>query len=91
MARNRDRIGVYLKGDGFPEPATLAKLAKCLDTTPNELAPEIMAATVDGERPEFSMTMVGEQMYVQLNANLPLDVASEIAVLVAKAKKMDRD
>lgn len=90
VAKNRDRIGVYLKGKGFPEPDTLAKLAECLDTTPDKLAPEMTVAAVDGERPEFAMTMVGEQMHVQINAVLPLSVANEIAELVIKAKKRDR-
>jgi hypothetical protein len=91
VAKNRDRIGVYLKGEGFPEPRTLAKLAEALGTTAEELAPEITAATVDRERPELAMTAVGgdtDKMHVQVNALLPLDVAVKIMEIVAQAKKM---
>jgi transcriptional regulator with XRE-family HTH domain len=90
VARNRDRIGVYLKGDGFPEPKTLAKLAEALDTTAEELAPEITAASVDRERPELAMTMVSghaDKVHVQVNALLPLGVAVEISRLVERAKR----
>lgn len=90
VAKNRERIGVYLKGEGFPEPRTLAKLAEALDTTSEELAPEITASTVDRERPELAMTMVSghsDRVHVQVNALLPLRAAVEITRIVEHAKR----
>ena len=46
-----------------------------------------MEIPFDRERPEFSMTLVGEQMYVQMNAVLLLTIENEIARLVGEAKK----
>ena len=88
VARNRDRIGVYLKGQGFPEASTLAKIAKVLDTTAEELAPHTAAAEVDGN--EFSTNLVGDCMHVQMNMMLPLPIANEIARLVTEARTKER-
>lgn len=90
VAKNRDRIGVYLRGEGFPEPRTLAKLADALDTTPTDLAPEITAATVDRERPELAMTMVAghpDKVHLQINSIVPLAIAVEISRLFERAKR----
>jgi transcriptional regulator with XRE-family HTH domain len=38
VARNRDRIGHYLNGTSYPEPANLELLAKALDVPVEELA-----------------------------------------------------
>ena len=90
VARNRDRIGVYLKGTQFPEPATLAKIAEALGTTAEELAPEITAAAVDRERPELSISMVSghpDKVHVQVNALLPLSAAVEISRIIERVKR----
>ena len=88
VARNRDRIAVYRRGAGFPEPSTLHKIAEVLGVAKDELAPELMAAAIDREHPEFSMTTVGEHMQVQMNALLPPSIAAEISKLYAQAKAM---
>lgn len=89
VAKNRDRIGTYLKGRGYPEPATLQKIANIYGVTKEDLAPELTASAIDRERPEFGMTMVQghvDKVHVQINALLPLWAATKIAALVEKAK-----
>jgi len=88
VAKNRDRISVYLHGAGFPKPSTLHKIAEVLGVAKDELAPERMAAAIDREYPEFSMIAVGEHMHVQMNALLPPSIAAEISKLYAQAKAM---
>jgi hypothetical protein len=90
VARNRDRIGVYKAGKGFPDPENLALIAKALDTTAEELAPEITVSTIDRERPELAMNMVAghtDKVHMQVNALLPLAIAVEISRLVERAKR----
>jgi transcriptional regulator with XRE-family HTH domain len=84
VARNRDRIGVYLKGKGFPKPKTLAAISEHLGLTTEELAPEIMEGPKDHERPLFKATPVksGESVHVQVNALLSREVAAKISALV---------
>jgi hypothetical protein len=89
VARNRDRIAVYLQGKGFPEPATLHKITQKLGVAKEELAPHVAIAPVDRVRPEFSMTTMGDdssRAFVQVNALLPLSIAVEISKLVLEAK-----
>ena len=91
LARNRDRIAVYLQGKGFPEASTLHKVAQVLGVPKAELAPHIAIAVVDRQRPEFSMTTVGEEgnrALVQVNAVLPLSIAVEISKLILRAKTL---
>lgn len=89
VAKNRDRIGVYLSGKGYPEPATLDKIAKALGTTKEDLAPELTAAAIDRERPEFAMAMVAghsDRVHVQINALVPLAAAAEFTRIFEKYK-----
>ena len=53
-ARNRDRISVYEMGKAWPDPHNLVKIAAALGVSPEELAPDITAATVERENPELS-------------------------------------
>jgi transcriptional regulator with XRE-family HTH domain len=88
-AKNRDRIGVYLAGKGYPEPATMQKIADALGVTKEWLAPELTAAAIDRERPEFAMAMVAghlDKVHVQINALLPLAAAAEITRIFEKYK-----
>lgn len=89
VAKNRDRIGQYLKGGHYPEPATMQKIAEIYGVAKEDLAPELTAAAIDRERPEFGMTMVqghADKVHVQINALLPLWAATKIAMLIEKAK-----
>ena len=88
VARNRDRVSQYEKGNSWPEPANLKKLADALNVTLKDLAPDITAATVDKEHPLLRMnTVSGHEKFTHLEVNvlLPLGVALQVASLVEKA------
>lgn len=88
VARNRDRISVYIKGISYPDPANLKAIADALGTTPEELAPDIYAAAVDREHPAISINGVAgslDKVHVRVDALLPMAAAAEIASIVAKA------
>jgi hypothetical protein len=91
VARNRDRIGVYLKGRGFPEPRTLGKIAKALGTTSEELAPEVMVSPLDDtSTSDFAMHTVpgqADKVFVRINMMLPLGVAVEISRLIERSQR----
>lgn len=90
VARNRDRVAVYLAGKGFPEMGTLHKLAGVLGVSKEDLAPHVTMVAVDRERPAFSMTMApgqGTEADVQLNMRLPLSVAVQISQLVTSVRQ----
>ncbi|MDR3472218.1 MAG: helix-turn-helix transcriptional regulator [Devosia sp.] len=89
VARNRDRISQYERGESVPEPENLARLAEALGVEVSELAPAITAATIDREDPEISMVAVAghrDKVHLQLNILLPLSIALEIVALVHKAE-----
>jgi len=87
VARNRDRISIYLKGVSLPDPKNLALLANALDMSPEDLAPEITAATIDRESPEVAMTAIaghGDKVHLEVNKLVPLSLASKIITMIAE-------
>lgn len=90
VAKNRDRISVYLAGKQIPDAHTLRKLAEALNMEEAELAPDIVQSTVERENPELSMTMIAghsDKVYLRVNKLMPLDVATQIINLVNEAEK----
>jgi len=90
VAKNRDRISAYLRAESLPEPQNLAKIAEVLGVAPEDLVPDLTAATVDRERPEVAMTMVAghtDRVHLQVNTLLPLGVAAQIIALIDQAKQ----
>ncbi len=88
-ARNRDRISVYLKGAGFPDPKNLAKIAKALGTTAEDLAPEVAGAAIEREAPELSMVAIAGQhdkVLLRVNKLLPLEIAVQVINLISSHK-----
>ena len=55
VAKNRDRISTYEMGKSWPDPHNLMKIANALGVSPEELAPDITAATVDRQNPEIAL------------------------------------
>ena len=89
-ARNRDRISVYLKGKGFPDPKNLAKIAKALNVEPMDLAPDIATAAIEREVPEMNMTMIAgheDKALLRINKLMPVDVAIEVMRLIRDKTK----
>ena len=86
VAKNRDRISVYLKGMTVPDPVNLKKLADALGVTPEELAPEITRSVVERENPEISVTAVAgqsERVLLRVNKLLPLAAVTEILRVIS--------
>jgi hypothetical protein len=86
-AKNRDRISVYLKGSGLPDPKNLSLIAKALGMTSEELAPDIAGAAIEREAPEISMVAIAgshDKVLLRINKLIPLDVAVQVINLLAK-------
>ena len=87
VARNRDRISVYLQGRSLPDPQNLQKIADVLGTTVEELAPDITAAAVEKENPEVAMTAIAghsDKVFLRVNKLVPMLVAAEIISMLSK-------
>jgi hypothetical protein len=90
VAKNRDRIAVYLRGEGLPAPATLHKMASILAVPKEELVPDLTTPTIDRSHPEVAMKMISgdaNKVQLQINGVVPLSVAVEIIKLYEQAKK----
>jgi transcriptional regulator with XRE-family HTH domain len=85
VAKNRDRISVYEKAKSWPDPHNLAKLAKALDTTPEQLAPDITASTVDRQNPEIALIAVAghtDAVHLKVNKLVSMNIATLIMQLL---------
>lgn len=86
VAKGRDRISEYVRGQSIPEPRNLKKLAEVLDVTVEQLAPDLAAASVDRADPELSLTVVtgqADKVHLKVNRLLPLSIASQIVALIS--------
>jgi transcriptional regulator with XRE-family HTH domain len=84
-AKNRDRISVYEMGKQCPDPHNLAKLAKALGTTPEELAPNITASTVERQNPEIALVAVAghtDKVHLKVNKLVSMNIATMIIQLL---------
>lgn len=85
VAKGRDRISVYLRGQSVPDPRNLEKIARALGTTPEELAPDLHADTINREHPELAIRQAAGQDRVHLIVNqiVPLSVASKVVAILS--------
>jgi transcriptional regulator with XRE-family HTH domain len=89
-ARNRDRISAYLSGRSTPEQANLEALAKALNTTAEELAPDLAASAIDRANPELAMTMIAgrpDLVHLKVDKLVSLEVASQVVALMSAAER----
>jgi transcriptional regulator with XRE-family HTH domain len=89
VAYKRDRVSAYLNGRQFPDTDNLKAIAKALDVTPEELAPELTAQAVARYEPEFYVQEVPEfdQVLFKMEKLVHTDTAYKIIALLAA----DRD
>jgi len=88
VAKNRDRISTYEMGKSWPDPHNLIKIASALGVPPEELAPDITAATVDRQNPEFAMTVVAghsDKCHLKVNKLVPWNIATMVSQLLEYA------
>lgn len=87
VAKNRDRISVYISGKAFPDPRNLKKIADTLGIEVSELAPEHFGNTmIEQPNPAYSITKVqGEsnKVFLRVNKIVPETVAAKIMFLLA--------
>jgi len=87
VARNRDRIGVYLAGTGYPSKETLPKLCEALGWSMDEVP-----ASNSGKEPralaggsDFSFSLLADQpslCLIYIRKNLPTEVGMKILRLI---------
>jgi transcriptional regulator with XRE-family HTH domain len=87
VAKNRDRISVYIAGKAFPDPRNLKKIADKLGVEVSELAPEHFGdAMIEQSNPAYSITKVqgeGDKVFLRVNKVVPEQVAAKIMFLLA--------
>lgn len=86
VARNRDRISVYLAGKGVPREAHLVRIAEVLRVDPADLMPDHQ----EGPKlpPPASLVMLPRhQARLTVNTIVPVDVALRITQLIEKAQR----
>lgn len=89
VAKNRDRISAYENGKSEPSRENLDALASALNTTVEELAPDIVASKIGAEQPSIAMTMIKDQadrVHLQVNTITSLSLASQVIALLSKEK-----
>jgi len=82
VAKGRDRISVYLRGLGYPEPRTLQKIAKVLGVDVESLAPDVHAVSVAREKPDLLIRQAaGHPDCVHLIVNKIVPYAAALKVM----------
>src|ERR1700733_6919190 len=86
VAKNRDRISVYISGKAFPDPRNLKRIADTLGVEIADLAPEhIGDRMIEQQNPAYSITKVqgeSDKVFLRVNKLVPEQVASQILVLL---------
>jgi transcriptional regulator with XRE-family HTH domain len=86
----RNNISTYINGRSYPTEQSLAKLARALGVTPDELLPNRAEMAIRGEAmPDFSMkSSVADPSKTWLNVNrlVSTAVAVKIAVLLEEER-----
>jgi transcriptional regulator with XRE-family HTH domain len=89
VAKKRDRISSCEAGKAVPEDHHLQQLADALGMTIEELAPDLVAASVDRGAPEMAINMVkgGDNIvHLEINCLIDLPTAMEIGALITKSR-----
>lgn len=87
VARNRDRISVYLRGQSYPDPVNMQKIADALGVPVEELAPDAVASAVERENPEVAMTAIAghhDKVFLRVNKLVPMTLAAKIISLLSE-------
>jgi transcriptional regulator with XRE-family HTH domain len=85
VAKNRDRISTYEMGKSWPDPHNLTKIASALGVSPEELAPDITASTVDRQNPEIALIAVAghhDKVHLKVNKLVSMNIATMIMQLL---------
>jgi transcriptional regulator with XRE-family HTH domain len=85
VAKNRDRISVYISGRAWPRPDVMKKIADTLGVTIAEIAPTCGFAD---KEPEWSVTKADGQdlVLVRINQMMSKERAAQIVTLIGAAR-----
>lgn len=87
VAKNRDRISVYISGKAEPDARNLKRIAEKLGVEVADLAPERVGnAMAEQQHPAYSITKVhgeSDKVFLRVNKLVPEQVAAKIMFLLA--------
>lgn len=83
VAKNRDRISVYVSGKAIPDARNLKKIADVLGVEVADLAPERVGDAFDRQNPDVSLTSVaGGKAFLRINKIVPMSLAVKIVAMI---------
>ena len=89
VAKNRDRIAVWIKGTAFPTQGNLKKVAAAIGVEIADLAPEYLSDAIGKQsHPLYSVTKSqgdGDKVFLRVNKLVPETIAAQIIALLAGA------
>lgn len=88
-ARGRDRVSAYINGKSLPSPKLLAEMAKALELTPEQLAPDLAGEAAVREKPSITLTVPAgrpDMVHVQVDLLLPAALAPELLTILNRAR-----
>lgn len=77
----RDSISTYIRGQTFPEPKNLRKLADALGTTTHELLPNSALSAIESETPALEIRQAhghADRVFIRINQLVTLEQAAKI-------------
>jgi transcriptional regulator with XRE-family HTH domain len=89
----RDSISTYVRGQTFPTPKALRKLADALGVTTEELLPNSLMNALEGEFPAIELKQAAghpDKAWLRINRAVPFAVAAQIIALINAADEAER-
>lgn len=86
----RDSISSYVRGQSFPSPVSLKKLAAALHVSENELMPQYAESAISASHPMIEVRIspsAPNTAVLRINAIIPADIALKIQNMVLDATR----
>jgi len=90
----RDSVSTYIRGRSFPEPKSLASIAKALGVSPQELLPNTVASAIDSDNPSLEIkesTGHPGKVWMRLNRLVTSAQALKIMSILQEREVADHD
>jgi transcriptional regulator with XRE-family HTH domain len=90
VAKNRDRISMYLAGKALPDPKNMKALADALGMTVEELALPAAASVGDQKGTSLAMQAVAGhpgKAHLRIDMLLPIELAAKIVALISEHER----
>ena len=85
QVRGKDRASAWLRAKSYPDPKHLAAIARVLNVTPEELAPNLAGKAIAQTAPEIEMKMIAghsDKVMLRVYKLVPLKVAVQVIGLL---------